>query len=484
MYPLEIETRESAVWLHVLALKAGIHIYDPAQVAFIKMHKGPFDPLVKFAVATMFPFLEGWHVTRFAVFLLPYLFLGITWKLLAESAQSFWQVLYLGCIGYVFILLCGKEFILAGREDATVALLFLTLIYLSLYYSPKSHGSAIAGGVLWGLFGMAIALTNWRVTPIVVGSFIFTAWRYLQIQSVPKRHIVSYALASTCSALILWGIILLCFFNFDLVYHWKLHFGFFLEESGWGTDRYYGSVFSFVRSLFNPYVADPSSLKGGPLFLTLLAYGLVPKQRRVEHLGWLVWGLFSLMITAASYYLNYNGGGQWYFVPFLIILWFFVVAHYAQIPQSRLVALGVVLLALLAINYRTVFLPTVNRVLTMHQASQFLATARALQKTHTVQSEDTFFYRTAYQDELIDSGDEVEAVTATNYYGPVFTKTAQRHFKQIRTHPPDYIITGITKSSKLATLLAERYALFKMGPMNLTANGFERSKLFQRHDSQ
>jgi hypothetical protein len=484
MYPLEIETRESAVWLHVLAIKAGIHIYDPAQVAFIKMHKGPFDPAFKFAISTLLPMLEGWQVTRLAVFWLPYLFLGITWKLIAKTALSAWHILYLGCTGYAFVLLCGKEFILAGREDATVALFFLVLIYLSISYTPKSYWSATVCGLLWGLVGMAIVLTNWRIAPIVVGSFIFTVWRHWQIQLVPKRYLISYAIACIFSALLLWATILSFFFDFDLTYYWKLHFGFFSEESGWGTDRYYGSVFSFVRSLFNPYVADPSNLKGGPLLLTLIVYGLVPKRINPEHFGWLAWGLWSLVITAVSYYLNHNGGGQWYFVPFVIILWFFVAAHYVQISQPRLVALGVVVLFLLAINYRTVLLPTVNRLLTLDQANQFLTTARSLQKNHTVLSEDTFFYRTAYQGELIDSGDEVEAVTATHYYGPVFTQTAQRHFDRTRNHPPDYILTGITQSSQLDTLIKEQYVLLKTGPMNLSGNGFERSRLFQRRDQQ
>ncbi|MGH7926530.1 MAG: hypothetical protein ACREQV_01885, partial [Candidatus Binatia bacterium] len=44
-YPLEIETRESTVWLHVLALREGIDIYDYSQVAFINTHHGPFDSL-------------------------------------------------------------------------------------------------------------------------------------------------------------------------------------------------------------------------------------------------------------------------------------------------------------------------------------------------------------------------------------------------------------------------------------------------------
>jgi hypothetical protein len=61
VYPLEIETREATVWLHVLALKHGVNIYDHNQVAFINQNHGPFDPLFKLSIATLFPFLEPWH---------------------------------------------------------------------------------------------------------------------------------------------------------------------------------------------------------------------------------------------------------------------------------------------------------------------------------------------------------------------------------------------------------------------------------------
>src|ERR687898_745991 len=69
-YPLEIETRESTVWLAVLALRAGINIYDQSQVVFVNLNHGPFDPLFKSAIAMTFPFLESWQVTRLPVFIL------------------------------------------------------------------------------------------------------------------------------------------------------------------------------------------------------------------------------------------------------------------------------------------------------------------------------------------------------------------------------------------------------------------------------
>src|ERR1043166_874059 len=99
-YPLEIETRESSLWLHTLALKAGVNIYDHRQVAFINMNHGPFDSLFKLLVSTALPMLEPWQVARCAVFLMPWAFMAMAWRLLRKSPlASPWHVVYLASLG-------------------------------------------------------------------------------------------------------------------------------------------------------------------------------------------------------------------------------------------------------------------------------------------------------------------------------------------------------------------------------------------------
>ena len=138
LYPLEIETRESTVWLHVLALRHGINIYDHSQVAFINQNHGPFDPLFKLWIAALFPFLESWQVTRISVLLLPYAFLLVAWKWISKQSRSLLDALYLGSIGYLFLIVSAKEFIFVGRSDATAALLLLPLIYFSFALAPTT----------------------------------------------------------------------------------------------------------------------------------------------------------------------------------------------------------------------------------------------------------------------------------------------------------------------------------------------------------
>ena len=62
LYPLEMETREGTVWLHVLAMKTGINLYDHSKVAFVNMNHGPLEPILKTLVAFLFSDLRGWSL--------------------------------------------------------------------------------------------------------------------------------------------------------------------------------------------------------------------------------------------------------------------------------------------------------------------------------------------------------------------------------------------------------------------------------------
>ena len=51
-FPLELEVRESPVWLHVLALRAGINVFIDETHIFINMSHGPMDTLLKAGLAS------------------------------------------------------------------------------------------------------------------------------------------------------------------------------------------------------------------------------------------------------------------------------------------------------------------------------------------------------------------------------------------------------------------------------------------------
>jgi hypothetical protein len=108
----------------------------------------------------------------------------------------------------------------------------------------------------------------------------------------------------------------------NLSVYYQYFFGFYSSAAGWATRQHWNSAFegsltSFILHLFNP-TASPSALKGGPLVLALVAYALVSRKGESVNRAWLLLGGVSFVFCALAYYLNWWGGGSWYFIPFLI----------------------------------------------------------------------------------------------------------------------------------------------------------------------
>lgn len=481
-YPLEIETRESTVWLHVLALKDGVNIYDYGKVAFINTHHGPFDSSVKLLVARVFPFLESWQVIRWAVFLLPYAFIAVAWKLVGRPAGSWMTALYLGSIGYWIVVLTAKDWLFVGRNDPTAALLLLLLVFASVAFAAKRGLTIVSHGLICGLLGSSVVLTNWRLAPSSFAILVFTVWLYRQSHGARARQVVLYLVSYLSASLALWVLLVLQQFDFDVTRYWAHFFGYFLGPSGTGNKPYaHASALWFIGSLFKP-VVTPDSLKGGPILMALAVYLLIPRKSMAVNKAWFALCSFVFCVCALAFYLNYYGGGQWYFIPFAIILWCFLCVNATSMPAIRLAALGAVMSGFLLINFNTVIVPTLWRLSTMRQAYSFMDKVRSLEVSHSILSEDTFLFRSSYGGELIDMGDQIHKVRRRNYYGDTFNKTVDRHFERIRREPPDYIVTGFTASPELRKLMEESYVLTEQGPGNFTANGFGESRLLRRKD--
>ena len=63
-FPMELEVRESTLWLHILTIKEGINIYNQDLVAYANQAHGPIDPLFKLIIHKIFFFFEPWQVSR------------------------------------------------------------------------------------------------------------------------------------------------------------------------------------------------------------------------------------------------------------------------------------------------------------------------------------------------------------------------------------------------------------------------------------
>ena len=482
-FPLEIETRESSVWLHTLALKAGVNIYDHSRVAFINMPHGPFDSLFKLLVTTALPVLEPWQVTRFAVFLLPFVFVAIAWRLLRPSSlRSPWHVVYLGGLGFLALLVSAKEFLFVGRSDATAAVFLLCLTYVSIFVSPKTRSTALLHGLACGALAISTVLTNWRVAPAVFGVLVYTIFRYRTVTETAASQTWTFLACYGVAAIAVAVILLVSLFDANPMLYYRHFFGFFGRASGWGHSAYPESLLRFAASLFNP-LSDRHDPRGGPVLLALAIYGLMSGTRVAERRPWRLLSGAVFLSCAVAYYLNYDGGGPWYFIPFLIILWFELGVHYAALTPGRRALLGVSLLVLIGVDARNVVMPSLHRVETWRRATAFAALVRSTQGTSTILSEDIFFFERSYHGELIDMGDTISQVSQTGYYGEDFDRTVKRHFEQTVESPPDYVVTGFTESPELRKLIEEKYVLVAEGPGNLTANGDGvSSQLFQRRD--
>ena len=132
LYPMELEVRESTLWLHVLTMKANINIYDGKLVAYANQAHGVMDPIIKYLINLSFPFLQPWQVSRifwvlsyFLIFLINYLvFKNLKKKNLLTIS------LITSIIFYSLFFLFTKTF--QGRADITAFFFIILLSYLCI----------------------------------------------------------------------------------------------------------------------------------------------------------------------------------------------------------------------------------------------------------------------------------------------------------------------------------------------------------------
>ena len=126
-YPIELEARESTLWLHIITITDGINIYDPSKVSYANQAHGPIDPIFKYLIYKLFPFLEPWQVSRLNnIFLYFSIFLVNFFVFKKSNHLTF--IIFLSLLIYSFIFLLTKSF--QGRADITAMLLLSILCYL------------------------------------------------------------------------------------------------------------------------------------------------------------------------------------------------------------------------------------------------------------------------------------------------------------------------------------------------------------------
>ena len=102
--------------------------------------------------------------------------------------------------------------------------------------------------------------------------------------------------------------------------------------------------------------------------------------------------------------------------------------------------------------------------------------------------EDTHLFKSEYYDEVVDTGDTVNVIANSRYYGEDFTRSYSSYVTTLLSDPPPFIIAAMldpgnlfgTTTPHLTGLLKKSYTLALQGPANLIADGGGAIALYQR----
>jgi hypothetical protein len=449
VFPLELEFREGTVWLHVLAERAGVSIYDHTRVAFVNQNHGPLDPLLKQAVAAALPWLSSAMVTRFFVLLLPAALWLALWRgaALRPAAALAWA-------GGLHLLLLGLQppHFLIGRSDPTALALLAAMIACAAGARSWPRHAATGG------LGALVLLANWRCFPAVGAvalGFALESW------SATARERRRGVVLATGGVLALGfatppALVLALQFHGDLDLYHRHFFGFFSSASGWGTTAA-GTFELWPAALFaGRWLLHLGALAGIAL---ALAFPAARVPRAVQAVVWLPLLALLGLTTAVAYHLNHGGGGLHYFAPF----WLLLAVHlaraidWARVPWRPARWVWAALL-IAGLPWMGVARQRAVLAASMEQAQAFLAVCRERAGGAPIYSEDFHLHRDRYHGEVIDMGDTVEAISRARYLGATFSATAERAFAALEREPPAFVLTGGCGSPALQALLARAYS--------------------------
>jgi hypothetical protein len=500
--PLEIEVRESAVWLDVLAKRAGIDIYDTSQVAFVNMNHGPLDAIVKTWISRVLPFLPGHMVTRVFVLLTPVFLFAAAYRMSRRHLAA--AMLAAGALFLIFLHMAWVT--LVGRPDATaicgvVVCGVLTHRLLTSRHRNWSNRRYIFEQLGLGAASAAVFLTSWRFAPVfaalqmvVLSSQLANVdpfrrrsprWyvRVLARLGIAAKNVVISSALYLAGFAVIWGAVFLIELHGDFRSYYRHFFGFFLGDGGWGT--YPGGPFQILPAEVYR-TRQPIVL----LLAALVLWGLVRLRKHPgELIAWVVMLAANWLAVAYGYFKNQGGGGLYYFFEFFVLAWIFVLHAFGrQRRWGALAQLVLVVAVALTLPYKDL---RAQRNLVAEIRTQgriFREHVARITKGEMVFSEETHLYKSRYQGELTDAGDAAMVIARTGYFGAAFSRTYEKYTRELLANPPKFIMGGLIEneekasrimSSSLQALLRSRYKLRVMAKHIGPATGGSQA-LFER----
>lgn len=470
-YPLEIEFREATSWLHVLALNAGVNIYDHSQTSFINMNHGPIDPILKSLISRTLPFLESWQVTRIFVLLLPLciiLSLFFCFKKNKHS-QPLINAIILGLGFYLLSLTIQPFYLLIGRSDPT-ALFFLIPYLIFILHSSDSNKKTL---LLLGALGGLAFLSNWRYIPSILAG----AWIFIIQEFFNKKRFIPRVLTFTLGLMTPFLLVLIFVFHFDFQLYYKHFFGFFQKASGWGAVS--APDFQYIFNDFTQYLFKITFTTFSLTFLALgISYSeLTSKKRAILFFAWIpmIFGIF--IVSFYGYYLNAAGGGRYYLHPLYIWLFIFFIWIIKNTNKEKSTFLKLVVILLLPfLNWKMLYKNNIHFYNHHSTATEFMNYLREINKKSPILSEQLYFYKEKYSDEIIDMGDTVYVISQGTYMGEGFNKNSHKFFNSITQYK--YIYGSVIYSPPLRKILEEKYKILRSSPPHFFSNGWYDSQLW------
>jgi hypothetical protein len=476
--PLELEMREGSVWIHVLAKRAGIDLYDTARVAFVNMNHGPMDPILKTWISRCVPALPGYMVIRTFVLLTPIFLFVAAYKISRGDVA-----VALLAAGTLFLFFCQLSVLmLVGRSDPTAVCLLVicgTLAHQLIVTPQKSWSqrSYVLKQLGLGAASSAVFLTSSRYLPVAAALQLVVlvaqltepdGHRQPTTHSLPARlgaaarNLLSSTGLYVGGFLIVWGPMLLLEFHGDLQSYYRHFFGFFSVKSGWGT--FPGPSFRLVPSEL--VVTRRETVL---VFLALIWIGLYRLRGKPARLiAWLVMLSATWISVAYGYFKNTGGGGLHYFVEFFAFAWIFILhAFCGRDRGGALTQLLLLAIVALALPWKGLVAQQETLRDLRTRGRTFRRQVAAVTKGQRVFGEETHLFKAAYDNEVIDTGDAAAVIAGSGYFGPAFGRTYQSYTQGLLANPPKFVMVGLLDETNfsgvmtptLLDVLRQRYSV-------------------------
>jgi hypothetical protein len=148
--------------------------------------------------------------------------------------------------------------------------------------------------------------------------------------------------------------------------------------------------------------------------------------------------------VAYGFFKNRGGGGVHYFVEFFAFAWIFVVHAFCgrnrggALTQFLLLALVALVLPWKALIAQQETLGDLRE-----RGRTFRRQVAAVTKGQHVFGEETHLFKTAYDHEVIDTGDAAAVIAGSGYFGPAFGRTYQAYAQSLISNPPKFVMVGL-----------------------------------------